>query len=81
MNRNVTGLFNSFDFGLAFGACVDLPMGLNLTLRYTDGLTSLITGLQGLNGARASIKNQVAQITVGYKLYKRDKKTQDTTSR
>jgi hypothetical protein len=57
--------FNTIDFGLAFGAGVDLPMGLNFTLRYVLGLANIASETEG----DESLKNNVLQVSVGYRLF------------
>lgn len=62
----VTGVKNNFknrDFALAFGVGLDLPLGLNLTLRY-------IRGLNNIDNTTSSntLKNNMFQIAVGYQL-------------
>lgn len=56
--------FNSSDIGLAFGAGIDLPFGLAGGLRYTMGLSNVAEG----TSSGESVKNNVFQIYVGYKL-------------
>lgn len=57
------------DFSLALGVGWDLPFGLSIDGRYNLGLSDVND--DGGSGASAnSIKNQVWQFSVGYKLFK-----------
>lgn len=59
------------DVSLALGVGWDLPFGLTLDGRYNWGLTDNDDGLITNSGAPiGQIKNQVWQISVGYKLFK-----------
>lgn len=51
------------DFGLAFGAGVHLPLGLNAGLRYVLGFTDIS------DVSEESIKNRTFQIYVGWTLF------------
>jgi hypothetical protein len=53
------------DLSLALGAGWDLPFGLSVDARYNLGLSEITD-----NAALNSAKNQVFQISVGYKLFK-----------
>lgn len=53
------------DFSAALGVGWDLPFGLSIDGRYNLGLSDI-----SKNAAAESIKNQVWQISVGYKLFK-----------
>jgi hypothetical protein len=55
----------STDFSLALGVGWDLPFGLTIDGRYNWGLSDINSG-----AAPESVKNQVWQISVGYKLFK-----------
>lgn len=61
---DIKSQLKSTDFGAAFGLGIDLPMGLNFAARYVVGLTDL----QATSTA-VTIKNQVIQLSVGYKLF------------
>lgn len=52
----------STDLGLAFGGTVDLPMGLNFTLRY-------VIGLSNVDDTGGNAKSTNFQASVGYKLF------------
>jgi hypothetical protein len=53
------------DISLALGAGWDLPLGLSIDARYNLGLTEITE-----NDNLAAARNQVFQISVGYKLFK-----------
>ncbi|MEN7550790.1 porin family protein [Rapidithrix thailandica] len=54
----------STDFGVVFGAGVNLPAGLNASLRYNLGLSDIAEENEG-----DAIKNGVLQLSVGYRLF------------
>jgi hypothetical protein len=53
------------DFSVALGLGWDLPFGLMVNGRYNWGLSDINSGASG-----STIKNQVWQVSVGYKLFK-----------
>jgi hypothetical protein len=53
------------DVSLALGVGWDLPFGLSIDGRYNWGLSDINSG-----AATSSVKNQVWQFSVGYKLFK-----------
>ncbi|MEN7548723.1 porin family protein [Rapidithrix thailandica] len=55
----------SIDFGLTFGVGVNLPAGLNATLRYNLGLSDTREN----DDEGDAIKNGVFQLSVGYRLF------------
>ncbi|MDH4296510.1 MAG: PorT family protein, partial [Cyclobacteriaceae bacterium] len=55
----------STDFSLALGVGWDLPFGLSIDGRYNWGLSDINSGADV-----SSVKNQVWQFSVGYKLFK-----------
>ena len=55
----------TLDFGLAFGGGVDLPMGLNFTVRYVLGLSNIAADVED----DSTLKNNVFQFSIGYKLF------------
>lgn len=59
---NLKGL----DLGLGFGAGVDLPMGLGISARYVLGLSDIG---EEVDGEDASVKNNVIQLSLSYKLF------------
>jgi hypothetical protein len=61
--ESVKSDFNKTDFSLALGAGWDLPFGLAIDGRYNLGLSDI------RSGAGNSVKNQVWQISVGYRLF------------
>lgn len=59
------------DFSLALGVGWDLPFGLTLDGRYNWGLSDINDNVgQGSGASPGTIKNQVWQFSVGYKLFK-----------
>lgn len=64
---------NKTDISLALGVGVDLPFGLTVDGRYNWGLSDNDDGVENNVGASiGQIKNQVWQISVGYKLFRSD---------
>jgi hypothetical protein len=59
--------FKSTDFSLALGVGWDLPFGLSVDGRYNLGLSDVNSG------GGESVKNQVWQFSVGYKLFRSGK--------
>jgi hypothetical protein len=57
--------FKSTDFSLALGAGWDLPFGLTIDGRYNLGLSDIRSG-----ASEPTVKNQVWQFSLGYKLFK-----------
>jgi hypothetical protein len=53
------------DTSIALGAGWDLPFGLNIDARYNLGVSS-----NSINGSSTTFKNQVFQISAGFKLIK-----------
>ncbi len=53
------------DTSIAFGAGWDLPFGLNIDARYNLGVSD-----NSINGSNTSFKNQVFQLSAGFKLIK-----------
>ncbi len=59
------------DFSLALGVGWDLPFGLSVDGRYNLGLTdNNDTYITNSGATKSQLKNQVWQISVGYKLFK-----------
>ena len=59
------------DFSLALGVGWDLPFGLTVDGRYNWGLSDINDSVgQGSGAPVGTVKNQVWQISVGYKLFK-----------
>ena len=59
------------DFSLALGVGWDLPFGLTVDGRYNWGLSDINENIgQGSGAPVATIKNQVWQVSVGYKLFR-----------
>jgi opacity protein-like surface antigen len=66
--RDVKDKMKSSDFTLAFGLGWDLPFGLTLDARYNLGLSKIYDNAPSQQTEDA--KNQVFQLSVGYKLIK-----------
>jgi hypothetical protein len=62
---NAKDSFKNSDLSLALGAGWDLPFGLSIDARYNLGLSKIDD-----DAAFKNIKNQVIQISLGYKLIK-----------
>ncbi len=67
----------AYNVSLGLGAGLDLPFGLNFTLRYNAGLSDInkLTGnnqsaLPGSPFGTSAAKSEVLQISVGYRLFK-----------
>ena len=58
----------SNDFGLAFGAGVNLPLGFNAGARYVLGFTNINEAIAG-EGSPESIKNTLFQLYVGWTIF------------
>ena len=56
---------NTLDFGVAGGIGLDLPFGLSAGLRYVAGLANIQKDTSG----GETVKNNIFQIYVGYKLF------------
>jgi hypothetical protein len=67
-STDVKDSFKSSDVGIAFGGTVDLPMGLNFTLRFIKGLSNIYDGASS-PGYDYTQKNYNIQIAAGYKLF------------
>lgn len=64
-NKDVKSTYKNSDVSLALGAGWDLPFGLTVDARYNLGLTKIDD-----TAAADNVKNQVWQVSVGYKLIK-----------
>jgi opacity protein-like surface antigen len=64
-DNNVKDSFKKSDISLALGAGWDLPFGLTVDARYNLGLSKIDDG-----PTADKVKNQVWQVSVGYKLIK-----------
>lgn len=60
--------FKSSDLSMALGVGWDLPFGLNIDGRYNFGLSDINNSSK--SGTSDAVKNQVFQLSVGYKLFK-----------
>lgn len=65
--EDVKNDFKKTDFSLAIGVGWDLPLGFSIDGRYNWGLSDINDGASG--ASNATIKNQVWQFSVGYKLF------------
>jgi hypothetical protein len=79
LDQDLKNYLNSTDFSIAFGAGIDLPVGLNLAFRYNYGVTNInkYPGGSNTNGTTegplfsvAKAQNQVIQISISKKLFK-----------
>ncbi len=74
--QSLSSLVKSSDVSLAVGAGWDLIFGLNITARYNLGLSDInkITGASAPSNVSSlgttEAKNQVFQVSVGYRLFK-----------
>lgn len=67
--EDIKDLVKGTDLGFGLGAGVDLPMGLNFTARYIFGLSNIGED-EFFDGATdASLKNNVFQLSVGYRIF------------
>ena len=57
--------YKSTDIGLAAGGTIDLPMKLNFTLRFIQGLSDI----NDTTGSDVTVKNYTLQLSVGYRLF------------
>jgi hypothetical protein len=64
-NQDIKDQLKGSDFSAALGVGWDLPFGLSIDGRYNLGLSDV-----NKNSAGQTIKNQVWQFSVGYKLFK-----------
>jgi len=75
-SQKISDFVKSSDVSLALGLGWDLPLGLNVTARYSLGLSD-INKKSGVNSqyiqssmGTETAKNQVIQVSVGYRLFK-----------
>ena len=68
-DENAKDELKKTDFSLALGVGWDLPFGLTVDGRYNWGLSD-INDFEGSGAPVGTIKNQVWQISVGYKIFK-----------
>jgi hypothetical protein len=70
-NEDVKEQLKKTDFSLALGLGWDLPFGLTVDGRYNWGLSDINDNIgQGSGAPVGTIKNQVWQVSVGYKLFR-----------
>ncbi len=74
--QDLKNFANSTDVSIALGAGWDLPFGLNIAARYNIGISDINKQTGTVNPALVSSmgttqsKNQVIQVSVGYRLFK-----------
>jgi len=81
LNQDLSSYLRSTDFSIVFGAGINLPVNLNLSVRYTVGITDINKNSGGANFSgglepsfsTAYTRNQVFQVSIGYALRKFDK--------
>ena len=70
-DQDVKDELKKTDFSLVMGVGWDLPFGLTIDGRYNLGLSDINDSVgQGSGASVGTIKNQVWQISVGYKIFK-----------
>jgi len=77
-NQNLNSYLKSTDFSVVFGAGINLPANLNLSIRYTIGIVDINKNSGGANFSNglepsfstAYTRNQVFQASIGYALRK-----------
>lgn len=65
---DVKNQLNGSDISIGLGAGVDLPFGLTIDGRYNLGVSD--NNNSANSGSTDAVKNQVIQVSVGYKLFK-----------
>ncbi|MBS1682609.1 MAG: PorT family protein [Bacteroidetes bacterium] len=79
MNQDLKPYLNDIDLSVGMGIGIDLPAGINLTMRYNLGITdnnkNSISNAVFPNGRQPSFstaktQNQVFQFSLGYRLHK-----------
>ena len=73
--QDLKGYLKSTDFAIVMGAGVDLPFDTSITIRYIDGLSDInkysnapsLPGSVTPSFSTAYTRNQVLQVSVGYK--------------
>jgi hypothetical protein len=82
-NQDLSNYLKNIDFAIAFGAGITLPGNIDLNVRYNVGITDInknTNSSQALPGglqpsfSTAFTRNQVLQVSLGYRLRKFDKK-------
>jgi hypothetical protein len=67
-SQDIKDTYKSSNVSFAIGGTVDLPMGLNFTLRLIQGLSDINSG-KGIYPSSVKIHNYGLQISAGYKLF------------
>jgi hypothetical protein len=74
LNQDLKSFLNSSDFSFGFGAGLDLPLGINMGIRYNIGLSNINKYTGGQTNTPsfsvASTHNQVLQLSLGYRFLK-----------
>jgi hypothetical protein len=78
LNQDLSSYLKSTDFSIAFGAGINLPVNLNLSVRYTIGINDINKNSGGAtfpgglepSFSTAYTRNQVFQVSIGYALRK-----------
>lgn len=74
LNQDLSRYLNSTDFAFVFGAGIDLPWRVSLSIRYNLGLTDVNKYQGGSTDtpsfSKANTQNQVIQLSVGYRIWK-----------
>ncbi|HTF17583.1 MAG TPA: porin family protein [Chryseolinea sp.] len=68
--EDVKNDLKSTDFSLGLGVGWDLPFGLSIDARYNLGLSDNYDGSTASGAPVSSLKNQVIQVSAGFKLFK-----------
>ncbi|MBI1767501.1 MAG: PorT family protein [Bacteroidetes bacterium] len=74
LNQDLKNYLNSTDFSIAVGAGLDLPLGINIGVRYNYGVSNINKFSGGSNDTPsfsvAKTQNQVIQFSIGYRIRK-----------
>lgn len=74
LSQDLKSYMNSTDYSFAFGAGLDLPLGINIGIRYNLGLSNVNKYKGGSSTSPsfsiANTQNQVFQISLGYRFFK-----------
>ena len=62
---DVKDAYKDLDVGFAFGGGVDLPFGLNFTLRYILG----VANIGETEGTDLKVRSRTLQLSAGFKLF------------
>ena len=74
LSQDLKSYLNSTDYSFAFGAGMDLPLGINIGIRYNIGLSNINKYKGGASYSPsfslADTHNQVFQLSIGYRFFK-----------